>query len=123
MTDIVVLEIPAEASLLRVARMVVGGLAAQIDLSVDEIDDVYMAIDEVFYAAHSASTDDRCRLRLSAEEGTIRLEMGPLTCEDVVPRLHEPTCSLIARVVDLEIERGAEGVSVVLTKRREVQPQ
>jgi len=121
MTDIVALEIPAEPSLLRVVRMVVGGLAAQVDLSVDEIDDVYMAIDEIFYATHAGATGERCRLRLSAAGGSLRLEMGPLTCEGVVRRLHEPTCSLIARVVELEIEEGAEGVSVVLTKRREVQ--
>ena len=121
MTDIVALEIPAEPSLLRVVRMVVGGLAAQVDLSVDEIDDVYMAIDEIFYATHPDATAERCRLRLSAAGGSLRLEMGPLTCEGVVRRLHEPTCSLIARVVELEIEEGAEGVSVVLMKRREVQ--
>jgi hypothetical protein len=123
MTDIVALEIPAEPSLLRVVRMVVGGLAAQVDLSFDEIDDIHMAVEEVFYACHPGSGGERCRLRLSAAEDRLRLEMGPLTCEDVVRRLHEPTCSLIARVVDLEVEEGAEGVSVVLTKRREVQPR
>lgn len=120
MTDIVELEIPAEPSLLPVVRMVVGGMAARVDLSVDEIDDVYMALEELFYAAHLRSADERCRMRLTAAEGALHLEMGPLTSADMERRLREPTCSLIARVVALQVREVAGGVSITLTKRREV---
>jgi hypothetical protein len=103
--------------------MVVGGLATRVDLSVDEIDDVHMAIEELFYAAHLRTGCNRCRLRISAVDDTLRLEMGPLASREVVRRLEEPTCSLIARVVALDVLEGAEGVSIVVTKCRGAKQQ
>jgi hypothetical protein len=122
MTDTVLLEIPIEPSLLSVVRMVVGGMAARVDLSVDEIDDVYMAVEEILYAAHEKDRETRCGVRVSAGEGALTLEMGPFAAASIAPRLDEPGCSLIARVVALEV-RPADGdgeLVVVLTKRRQV---
>jgi hypothetical protein len=121
MTDIVVLEIPAEPSLLSVVRMVVGGMAARVDLSVDEIDDVYMALEEVFWAAQEKGSARRCSMRISAVEGSLTMELGPFDSPSVARRLEEPACALLARVVAFEVREGpGDQTSVVLTKRREV---
>lgn len=121
MTDSVVLEIPGEPSLLSVVRMVVGGMAARVDLSVDEIDDVYIALEEIFYAAQEKAAQNRFRMRVGAAEGVLTLELGPFSSSSVARRLEEPSCSLIARVVTLEVRPEAGGaLTVVLTKRREV---
>lgn len=121
MTEIVALEMPAEPSLLPLVRMVVGGMAARIDLSVDAIDDMHMALEEVFYASREQGGGDRCRLSISAEAEALVVELGPFVSAGVVERLAEPTCSLVARIVELEVRRGPSGaVSVFLTKRREV---
>jgi hypothetical protein len=121
MTDTVVLDIPVEPAFLSAVRMVVGGMAARVDLSVDEIDDVYMAVEEIFYVAHQKDGETRCGLRVSAAEGALTLEMGPFASASVAPRLDEPGCSLIARVVALEVRAAADDeIIIVLTKRREV---
>jgi len=121
MTDGVFLEIPSEPTLLPTVRMVVGGMAARVDLSVDELDDVYMALEEVFYACHAKSGQDRCSMRVSAAEGVLTMELGPFTAPSVAERLSEPGCSLVARVVALEVRSSADGgTTVVMTKRREV---
>jgi hypothetical protein len=101
--------------------MVVGGMAARVDLSVDEIDDVYMALEEIFYAAHEKDSQTRCRMQVSAMEGALTMELGPFAASSVARRLEEPGCSLIARVVTLEVRPEARGeLTIVLTKRREV---
>lgn len=121
MTEVVGLEIPAEPSLLPLVRMVVGGMAARVDLSVDAIDDIHMALEELFYASRERGGGGRCRLRITTGSDSLTVELGPFSSAHVVDRLAEPTCSLVARVVELEVrETPSVGVSILLTKRREV---
>jgi hypothetical protein len=101
--------------------MVVGGMAARADLSVDEIDDVYMALEEVFWAAREKGSAQRCSMRISAVEGSLTMELGPFGSPSVARHLGEPACTLLARVVAFEVREGpGDQLSVVLTKRREV---
>lgn len=124
MTEVVGLEIPAEPSLLPVVRMVVGGMAAKVDLSVDAIDDVHMALEELFWASRERGGGGRCRMQITTGSDSLTIELGPFSSAQVLDRLTEPTCSLVARVVELEVrERSSESVSILLTKRREVRGQ
>lgn len=121
MKELVALEIPAEPSLLSLVRLVVGGMAARADLPVDAIADVHMALEEIFYASRERGGKGRCRLCISAGSDSLTIELGPFSDTTVVDRLAEPTCSLVARVVELAVlETPPTGVSILLTKRREV---
>lgn len=119
MTDLVALEFPAHPSVLPLVRMVVGGMAARVDLSVDALDDMHMALEEIFYASREHGKS-RCRLMITAESDALTVRLGPFASMHVVDRLAEPTCSLVARVVELQVlPDEAGGVSIFLTKRRE----
>lgn len=118
MQETVALELPREMSLLPVVRMVVGGMAARADLSVDEIDDVYLAVEEVLHAAPGAASG-RCTLRMKAFDEALRLEIGPFHASALAARLKEPCCTLVARVVSLDIVTADDDtVTLVLVKRR-----
>lgn len=61
--------VPARADLVRVLRSVVGGVAARLDLSYDEIDDLRIAVDEACAALlDTASTDALFSLELRPDQ-------------------------------------------------------
>ncbi len=45
------LELPATAAALSTIRMVIGGVGARFDLSLDELDDIYLAVGELLRVA------------------------------------------------------------------------
>jgi hypothetical protein len=119
MSDRVLLEVPADASLLPVVRMVVGGMATRADLTISEIDELYMAVEEVLRAAHHPESTPRYRLEITAEEGQIQITIGPFTSPRLLERLGQPCCDLVLRVVEHDVHTTEPGThSVVISKRR-----
>jgi hypothetical protein len=119
MSEKVVLEVPADASLLPVVRMVVGGMAARADLTISEIDELHMAVEEVLRAGHHPESTPRLRLEITAGDGQIQVTIGPFASPRLLERLGEPCCDLVLRVVEHDVQAGAHGThSVILSKRR-----
>ncbi|NLG65262.1 MAG: hypothetical protein GX537_06620 [Actinobacteria bacterium] len=119
MTETVVLEVPAAASLYSVIRLVVGGMAARADLTISEIDELSMAVEEVLRAAHDPASPARVRLEIRAEGGRLHILAGPFNSPDLPARLRRPCCDLILRVVDHDVWRGPQGAhSVHIIKAR-----
>jgi hypothetical protein len=115
----VCLEVAASASIMPVVRMVVGGMAARVDLSVDELDDVSMALEELLNAVGEPDGRERYRLVIEAGGEALRVVVGPFASARLRQRLGEPCCELVARVVAVELrETEAEGTSIVVTKTR-----
>jgi hypothetical protein len=76
-SDEIVLVIPVDKPFFGVARLVVGGLAARLDLSYDELEDIQLALESVLeHEEYAAGQDVTVRLRV--EDGAIALSLGPL---------------------------------------------
>lgn len=79
---------PAETANMSIARTVAAAVAARADLTVDQIEDVRLAIDEAtaYLIAH-ARVDARVRARLWADDSTLH---AVLTCPTDAPSPPEP---------------------------------
>jgi len=73
--DEIVLTIPREESFHEVAHLVLGGVAARLNLSFESLDDLETALDAVL---ERSSTDGEVTVRLRIEDGSIRAAVGPL---------------------------------------------
>lgn len=119
MSDTVVLEVPASASLLPVVRLVVGGMAARADLTLSEIDELYMAVEEVLRASHHPDSTPRVRLEMRAEDGALHIVAGPFGSPHLLDRLQQPCCDLILRIVEHDVQAGPLGAhSIHMIKMR-----
>jgi hypothetical protein len=78
MTDEIQLVIPAEEDFRPIAHLVTGGLAARLDVTYDDLDDLQVGIEALL-----ALRDDVGELvvALSADEGTLRASLGPFAPE------------------------------------------
>jgi hypothetical protein len=78
MTDEIQLVIPAEEDFRPIAHLVTGGLAARLDVTYDDLDDVQVGIEALL-----TLRDDTGELvvALSADAGTLRISLGPFPPE------------------------------------------
>ncbi len=74
MTDVVTLQLPREREFHGVAHLVLGGLAARLDLTYDVLEDMTTAIDELL---DRRDTGEDVTLSLEIEEGAIVTVVGP----------------------------------------------
>jgi hypothetical protein len=75
-TDEIRLVIPAEENFRPIAHLVTGGLAARLDVTYDDLDDLQVGIEALL-----TLRDDVGELvvSLSADDGTLRASLGPFT--------------------------------------------
>ena len=78
--DQITLTIPREQPYHEVAHLVLGGVAARLNLTFESIDDLETALDAVL---ERASVDGHITVRLYVEEGAIRASVGPLPVEQL----------------------------------------
>ena len=120
--DHVTVSMPAEGAYLSVLRTATAGLAARLDFTLDEIEDLRIAVDEacamlLTQAIPGTSLD--CAFDLGAEEMTITVSV--IAAEPRMPPRDTfawTVLSALAGTVDSRL--GADDqVSIVLRKRRE----
>ncbi len=75
--DEVTLVIPVDRPFYAVARLVVGGLAARLDLSYDQLADLQLALDSVLEREEYAAGQD-VTVRLAVAEDSVGMRVGPL---------------------------------------------
>jgi len=128
MTDSVRLEVPATLWSLPTIRMVVGGVGARFDLSLDELQDIYLAVEELFCAALDMDRNERYSVEVGILDDAVRIAAGTFESAVLWQRLvAKPSspecldlCQLLWRVLDTYSVEGAEGAfSVVLVKQRQ----
>jgi hypothetical protein len=78
--DEITLTIPREAPFHEIAHLVLGGVAARLDLSFESIDDLETALDAVL---ERASTNGQVTVRLRVDDHGIRAAVGPLPVDDI----------------------------------------
>lgn len=77
--DRITLTVPARGEYARTVRMTAAELAARLDMSYDEVDDVRMAAEEAFvYACECAGDQPEITFVFTVEEGSLTAEVGPL---------------------------------------------
>ena len=72
--DEIVLTLPRELPFYRVAHLVVGGLAARLNITYDRLEDLQLALDSLL-VQHDGAGDVTLRLRI--RENTIEARLGP----------------------------------------------
>src|SRR5690348_3391925 len=117
MTDEITLTLPREPDFHRVAHLVLGGLAVRLDLTIENLEDLQLALDALLDRTEADAGDVTVRMRL--HEGELETLVGPLT-----PRLldeieREPDGELgLRRVLESTVEDvHVDGDWVRLTKK------
>ena len=113
---------PAEGAYLSVLRTATAGLAARLDFTLDEIEDLRIAVDEacaMLLAQAIPGTNLECAFDLGAEEMMITVSVT--AAEPRIPARDTfawTVLSALAGTVDSRLGANDE-VSIVLRKRRE----
>ena len=115
------LEVPAAPEFLRISRIMAAGVASRVGFTLDEVEDLRIAIDEVCFSlvgAHGRTGTISLRYVLEdhqlSVEGTGRFSDG-LGNEPVVSALSN---QILAAVVDeCDLSAGEEGPQFRLVKR------
>ncbi len=115
------LEVPAEPEFLRISRIMAAGVASRVGFTLDEVEDLRIAIDEVCFAlvgAKGRAGTISLRYLLDGDqlsvEGTGRFTDG-LANDPLVSALSE---QILAAVVDeCELSAGVDGPTFRLVKR------
>ncbi len=119
--DLVLLTLPASSAYLSVLRTVTAGLAARLDFTLDEIEDLRIAVDEacaMLLADAATDADLACRFELDASlikvDVTVHTSTGRLPARDTFAWT---VLSALVGVVDAS--RDGDGkVNIRLIKRK-----
>ncbi len=118
--DFVEVRLPADGAYLSVLRTATAGLAARLDFTIDEIEDLRIAVDEacaMLLAQVVADTELYCRFTLAAP--TLTVEVTAPTRYGTVPARDTFAWTVLTALAGgAETDVAADGtVSVTLLKR------
>ena len=116
MTDEITLTIPREPDFHRVAYLVLGGLAVRLNLTVENLEDLQIALDSIL--DRSELGDGEITLRMAVRGGALEARVGPLATKllDEIERDHGESLSL-RRVLESTVDDiHVDGDWVSLTK-------
>ena len=125
MAERIDLEVPATLSALSTVRMVLGGVGARLDFSLDDLEDLYLATGELLRTAIEADSLDRLCVAVLLDDSVLRFTAGAFKSAklraDVTLHAEDclDLCMLLRSTVDdvlFEDEGGA--YRIVLVKRR-----
>ena len=129
MTETISLEVPATLSALSTVRMVLGGLGARLDFSLEDLDDLFLATDRLLEAALDAEELDSLRIHVLVDGVTLRVTAGAFCSDElreqvaVTPGGCIDLCTLLQRLVDDVVVQEADGsYSVLMVKHRSEAP-
>jgi hypothetical protein len=118
-SDEIRLVLPAQEDFHRIARLVVGGLAARLELTFEQLEDLEVALDVVL---HFREDDGDLSIALDIDDNVVRTTVGPFSPE-VLETLERDRGELgLRRVLDtvtdsVQIERHDGGSWVQFAKK------
>ena len=125
MTERISLEVPATLSALSTVRMVLGGLGARLDFSLEDLDDLFLATDRLLEAALDAEDLDSLRVLVVVDGSTLRIASGEFHSDElreqvaITPGGCIDLCTLLQRLVDDVVVQEEDGCfNVVIVKHR-----
>lgn len=103
-SDEIILTIPSEQPFREVAHLVLGGVAARLDLTFEGIDDLETALDAVL---ERSPADGEVTVRLRVDDTSIRAAVGPLAVDRLRAELErEPGEAVtLRRILDTVVDR------------------
>jgi hypothetical protein len=116
-TDEITLTIPRDADFHRVAHLVLGGLAVRMDLTVENLEDLQIALDSILGRSELEAGD--VTVRMALRDGALETRVGPLPSNvlDEIEREQDDALSL-RRVLDSTVDDvHVDGDTVRLTKK------
>jgi hypothetical protein len=115
--DEITLTLPGEGDFHRVAHLVLGGLAVRLDLTIENLEDLQLALDALLSRAEAAERDITVRMRL--RDGELETIVGPLSRSALDEIEREADSGLgVRRVLDSTVEDvHVDGEWVRLTKK------
>jgi hypothetical protein len=117
MTDEITLTFPPRQDFHRVAHLVLGGLAARFDLTIENLEDLQIALDSILDGTDADG--EAVTVRMSLRDGALETTVGPLPAHllDEVEREHDGELGL-RRVLDSTVDDVfVDGNTVRLTKK------
>ncbi len=127
MAETILLEVPATSAALSTVRIVLGGLGARLDLSLEELEDLYLATEELLRAALAAEPLERLSVEVVFEDRQLRIIAGRFSSAELRKDLDAEKaqelclglCRLLRMTVDgVELLEAGGAYSVALVKRR-----
>ena len=122
--DQIELLLPASRGWDAVVRLVLGGIADRLDLGLEDLDDLQLAVEQLLVEAGDA---DRVRVAVEIHSNGVRTRVGPLRQREIAAALQGPRPrpgqlslrSILETVVDsFGIEAGPDGEVVVRLEKR-----
>jgi len=118
MTDEITLTIPRERDFHRVAHLVLGGLAVRLELTIENLEDLQLALDAILDGTDADMGDITVRMRL--KDGELETLIGPLTPRllDEIEQDSDGSALGLRRVLESTVEDvHVDGEWVRLTKK------
>lgn len=117
MADEITLTIPRDRDFHRVAHLVLGGLAVRLDLTIENLEDLELALDAILDRA--ADDTEAITVQMALREGALETSVGPLTPQllDEIEQEQNGALSL-RRVLESTVDDvHVDGRFVRLTKK------
>ncbi len=122
MSDEIRLVLPAQEDFHPIAHLVVGGLAARIELTYEQLEDLQVAVEALLGCRDD---DDDLSVVVAVEPDAVLATVGPFTREALAELEHDGSKFGLRRVLEtvtdgVEVEDRDGGAWVALTKARSV---
>jgi len=117
MADEITLTLPRDHDFHRVAHLVLGGLAVRMDLTIENLEDLELALDAILGRTDPEAGD--ITVQMALREGALETSVGPLTATllDEIEQEQNGALSL-RRVLESTVDDvHVDGAFVHLTKK------
>ena len=127
MPETIRVEVAADESAFTPVRLVLGGLGTRLEFSVEQLDDLYLAAEQLFRAALRTEDVARFGVEMRLDGGSLWFAAGPFTSpalrEEVAPAAPGAACLDLCRLLQTTCDevRVAEqdgSYHIVLVKSR-----
>lgn len=120
--DVVQIVVPADSGYVATLRLTAASLAARCDLTIDDIEDLRLAVDEACALLLPRSTESSAvtaRFVLAAGELTVSVSVACVDAEVHLDRAGFAWTVLSALASSVAVDNEQNQLTVTLTKRRE----
>jgi serine/threonine-protein kinase RsbW len=119
--DVVEVRVPADVAYVSTLRLTAAGLAARCDLTVDDIEDLRLAVDEAcaLLLPH-AGAGDTLEARFALARGNLSVQASVPAADDGEPDRHGFAWTVLGALASsVEVSRADGRLVISLSKRRE----
>ena len=112
--DEITLTLPRDREFYRVAHLVLGGLALRLDLTIETLEDLQLALSAIL---DRAGTNGEVTVAMTLHDGTLETRIGPVDVADELAQEDDESLNLhriLAAVVD---DVRVDGDYVILIKQ------